>query len=149
MTQRVDIMKRVLFVCTGNTCRSPMAELIFNKKARKKGIEATAQSAGLCTIEGLLIHDNSQTVLREMGIESDFFRSTDIYDLNLEDFDLVAGMTIEHTAQLKAMGIDAEKVLMLNENRGGIADPYGGSEATYRACREEIITALDEVFEKL
>ncbi len=142
-------MKRVLFVCTGNTCRSPMAELIFNTKAREKGIEAVAQSAGLCTIEGLLIHDNSRTVLSEMGIESDFFRSTDIYDLNLEDFDLIAGMTIEHTAQLKAMGIEPDKVIMLNGNKGGIADPYGSNEATYRACRDEIVSSLDEVFKKL
>ena len=149
MTQRVEIMKRVLFVCTGNTCRSPMAELIFNKKAREKGIEAVAQSAGLCTIEGLLIHDNSQVVLGEMGIESDFFRSTDIYELNLDDFDIIAGMTIDHTAQLKAMGIDGDKVIMLNGNHGGIADPYGGNEATYRACRDEIEKSLSEVFQKL
>lgn len=126
-----------------------MAELIFNKKAREKGIDAVAQSAGLCTIEGLLIHDNSKTVLGETGIESDFFRSTDIYDLNLENFDLVVGMTIEHTAQIKAMGVDSKKVIMLNSDEGGIADPYGGSEATYRACREEIANALDEVFENL
>lgn len=149
MTQRVDIMKRVLFVCTGNTCRSPMAELIFNAKAREKGIEAVAQSAGLCTIEGLLIHDNSKLALSEIGIESDFFRSTDIYDLNLEDYDFIVGMTIDHIAQLKAMGIDSDKVIMLNEDKGGIADPYGGNEATYRACRDEIVESLGEVFDKL
>ncbi len=149
MMQRVDIMKRVLFVCTGNTCRSPMAELIFNKKSREKGIEAVAQSAGLCTIEGLLIHDNSRLVLSEIGIESDFFRSTDIYDLDLDKFDIIAGMTIEHTSQLKAMGIDSDKVIMLNEDKGGIADPYGSGEATYRACRDEIAESLDDVFKKL
>ena len=70
-------MKRVLFVCTGNTCRSPMAELIFNTKAREKGINAQAQSAGLCTIEGLLINDNSYEALKEIaalqGVKDDAF----------------------------------------------------------------------------
>lgn len=142
-------MKKVLFVCTGNTCRSPMAELLFNKIAREKGIDATAQSAGLCTIEGLLINDNSKEALRELGVESDFFRSTDIYDLNLNSFDLVVGMTKEHVAELKTMGIDSEKVLMLNENSGGVADPYGSNLAVYKVCRDEIINSLEEILNKL
>lgn len=142
-------MKRILFVCTGNTCRSPMAELIFNKCAREKGIDATSQSAGLCTIEGLLINDNSRDALAQIGIESDFFRSTDIYDLNLDSFDLVVGMTKEHVCELKAMGISDEKVKMLNEKSGGVADPYGSSLAVYKACRDEILNSLEEIINEL
>ena len=142
-------MKRVLFVCTGNTCRSPMAELLFNKRARETGVDAIAQSAGLCTIEGLLINDNSKEALKERGVESDFFRSTDIYDLDLSDFDLVVGMTKSHTDELKAMGIDDSKVFMLNAENGGVADPYGSNLATYKACRDEINNSLEEIFSKL
>lgn len=142
-------MKRVLFVCTGNTCRSPMAELLFNKCAREKGIDAVAQSAGLCTIEGLLINDNSKEALGELSVESDFFRSADIYDLNLSSFDLVVGMTKEHIAELKAMGIDEEKICMLNEKGGGVADPYGMSLETYKACRDEILNSLEEIYIRL
>lgn len=149
MMQRGKNMKRVLFVCTGNTCRSPMAELIFNKKARENSVDAYAQSAGLCTIEGLLINDNSKEALSELGIQSDFFRSTDIYDLELEDFDLVAGMTKEHTQELEKMISDPKKVVMLNQNSGGIKDPYGGSLEVYKICRDEIDNSLKEIFEKL
>jgi len=149
MTQRVNNMKKVLFVCTGNTCRSPMAELLFNKLAIEKGITAHAQSAGLCTIEGLLINDNSKEALAELGVESDFFRSTDIYDLNLDSFDFVIGMTKEHIAQLKSMDLDESKICMLNEKKGGVADPYGLNLANYKACRDEIVNSLEEIIDKL
>lgn len=142
-------MKKILFVCTGNTCRSPMAELIFNKCAREKGIDAAFQSAGLCTIEGLLINDNSKEALAELGIESDFFRSTDIYDLDLNDFDLIVGMTQEHIAELKSMGIPESKIRMLNEKNGGVADPYGSSLAVYKICRDEILNSVEEIIGEL
>lgn len=142
-------MKRILFVCTGNTCRSPMAELMFNRLAREKGINAVAQSAGLCTIEGLLINDNSEAALKEIGIESDFFRSADIYDMDLSDFDLICGMTKEHTTELKTLDIDSEKICMLNEKNGGIADPYGSSLEVYKSCRDEIYNSLQEIIERL
>lgn len=142
-------MKKVLFVCTGNTCRSPMAELIFNKRAIEKGIDAHAQSAGLCTIEGLLINDNSKEALAEIGIESDFFRSADIYDLDLNSFDLVVGMTEGHVAELKVMGIPEDKIRMLNAKNGGVADPYGSSLAVYKVCRDEILNSLEEIINEL
>ena len=142
-------MKRVLFVCTGNTCRSPMAELIFNSIAREKGINAHAQSAGLCTIEGLPIHDNSCEALKELGIESDFFSSTDINDLDTDNFDLVIGMTDEHIKELEAMGLPKEKLRLLNAVNGGVTDPYGGNIETYRRCRDIIIKSIGEIFTEL
>lgn len=139
-------MKKILFVCTGNTCRSPMAELLFNKLSIEKGIKAHAQSAGLCTIEGLLINDNSKEALLELGVESDFFRSKDIYDLDLNSFDLVIGMTNEHISELKAMGISESKIRLLGS---GIADPYGSSLAVYKTCRDEINNSLGAIINEL
>lgn len=139
-------MKKVLFVCTGNTCRSPMAELLFNKLAREKGVNAHAQSAGLCTIEGLLINDNSKEALKELGVESDFFRSSDIYDLELNSFDMVVGMTKEHVSELKEMGVPEEKIRILGN---GVSDPYGSSLAVYKACRDEILNSLEEILNEL
>jgi len=126
-----------------------MAELIFNTMAREKGINAHAQSAGLCTIEGLLIHDNSMEALKEIGIESDFFSSTDIYDLDMDNFDLVIGMTKEHLNELKAMGIPDSKLRLLNAADGGVADPYGGNLSTYKQCRDVIVNSLEEIFTQL
>ncbi len=142
-------MKRVLFVCTGNTCRSPMAELIFNRIARKNGINAHAQSAGLCTIEGLPIHENSAEALKEIGIESDFFSSTDIYDLDIENFDLIFGMTVEHIAELKKMGVSEDKLRLLNSENGGVSDPYGGNLSTYKFCRDTLIQNIEKIVAEL
>ena len=142
-------MKKVLFVCTGNTCRSPMAELLFNKSAREKGVDAVAQSAGLCTIEGLLINDNSEEVLKEVGIESDFFRSSDICDLDLSSYNLIIGMTKEHIEGLRLIGVSEEKLCLMNAKNGGISDPYGWGVDVYRACRDKIVNSLEEIFELL
>ena len=126
-----------------------MAEIIFNNIAIKEGVDAHAQSAGLCTIEGLLINDNSKEALAEIGMESDFFRSTDIYDLDMNSFDLIVGMTKEHTSELKTMGVDENKIRMLNEKADGVADPYGGSLAVYKVCRDEILNSIEEIIRML
>lgn len=126
-----------------------MAELIFNKTARERGLSAHARSAGLCTIEGLLINDNAEIALKEIGIESDFFSSTDIYDLNFNDFDLFVGMTIDHVEELKSAGIEESKIRMLNEKNGGVRDPYGSSLEYYKYCRDEIKNSLEEIIAEL
>ena len=61
-------MKKVLFVCSGNTCRSPMAQACFNDLAKKRGIDAVAFSAGLYTQDGLPYAANTLEVLQDNGI---------------------------------------------------------------------------------
>jgi protein-tyrosine phosphatase len=58
----------IAFVCTGNTCRSPMAEGIFNKLAEEKGIDVTAESFGLSTITGAPVSENSVKVCAEIAL---------------------------------------------------------------------------------
>lgn len=57
-------MKRILFVCTGNTCRSPMAEAMLREMANKRGLQLEVRSAGVSTVDGLPISTHAQTVLR-------------------------------------------------------------------------------------
>ncbi|MBH5320547.1 low molecular weight protein arginine phosphatase [Paenibacillus sp. GSMTC-2017] len=61
-------MKRILFVCTGNTCRSPMAEAMLRHSAAKRGITVAVRSAGVSTIDGLPISDKALTTLRRREI---------------------------------------------------------------------------------
>ena len=63
---------KILFVCTGNSCRSPMAELYFNHMARQKGLDITAASAGIYANDGGPISRGAAAVMQELGIDTVF-----------------------------------------------------------------------------
>lgn len=139
-------MKKILFVCTGNTCRSPMAEVIFRKISMEKGLGFEAESAGICTITGLPASQNSVLAMEEIGVDLKQFCSTDISELNLQDYTLIAVMTEEHRRVLTdVFGVAEEKIRILGGDSGGISDPYGGSLGVYRQTRDEIADAVESL----
>ncbi len=140
-----EIMKKILFVCTGNTCRSPMAEGIFTSLCKDRGLPYCCESAGLATCTGLPVSENSVEALGQMGIDISRYQSTSIGDIKAEDFDLFAVMTPEHREILRYYGVPLEKVYILNEDKGGINDPYGGSLPRYIQCAEEISRAVEDL----
>lgn len=138
-------MKKILFVCTGNTCRSPMAEVIFNTLCKENDLPFIAKSAGVCTITGLPMSENSFDSLKEIGIEASEFTSTSIDELNLEDFDLFAVMSENHKKVLVDLfSVDEQKIRVLS-----VADPYGGSLGVYRLCRDEIAKVVKKIIDDL
>ncbi len=121
-----------------------MAEGIFRKFALEKGLDFEAHSAGVCTITGLPASQNSVLVSEEMGVDLRGFCSTDISELNPEDYDLFAVMTEEHRRVLvDVFGADEEKIYILGGESGGISDPYGGSIGVYRQTLGEIKAAIE------
>lgn len=142
-------MKKVLFVCTGNTCRSPMAQGIFNKIAKENNLNYFAESAGTITMTGIPVSENAKLVCKEFGIDLSRMRSTDIYDVELSDYDVIFAITQEHKKSLLQIGADESVVKVLAEEAGGIADPYGESVEVYRACRDEIYEAINNAVKEL
>lgn len=145
-------MKRILFVCTGNTCRSPMAEAIF--RAKTAGQDFEVRSAGVAAYDGQAASPHASKVLKERGIEHN--HSSSRLDAELIEWsDLILTMTANHKqAILMYYPAAANKVHTLREyvgveGFGDIADPFGGSMEDYRRSAEEIEEALDRLSVRL
>lgn len=141
-----NLPMRVLFVCTGNTCRSPMAEGILRQMMEKKGIPVQVSSAGVMG-DHSPISSHAATVLAEEGIDMKSFQSRQVTGADLESADLILTMTKGHQEILQAIcpqGV--EKIKTLAEWAGeqeDVTDPYGGSVDTYRGCRNQIKNLLE------
>lgn len=106
---------RILFVCTGNTCRSPMAEGLLRKLARERGLDVQVRSAGVAAMEGAPISRHAEAVLRDHGI-ADSFASTPLYAELAEWADLILTLTQGHKRQVvHTYPGTAEKIYTLKE----------------------------------
>lgn len=145
---------KVLFVCTGNTCRSSMAEGIFNRIAKEKGKDYKATSAGILAYEGLPATDEAVEVLKEeYDIDISHHKSRSIKREYLEDADLVFTMTMMQRKTLVSKYPEfADKIFTLNEfagNEGDIDDPFGYGKDVYKKTAEELYTSISRIIEKL
>ncbi|WP_074048576.1 low molecular weight protein arginine phosphatase [Paenibacillus ihumii] len=106
---------RILFVCTGNTCRSPMAEGIFRKLAQERGMKVEVASAGVAAVEGLPISRHAEGVLKDLGIE-DRITSTPLHAELIEWADLVLTLTQGHKRQaIATFPAKADRIYTLKE----------------------------------
>ncbi len=140
----LDSLRTILFVCTGNTCRSPMAEGLMRKKALKN---TKVLSAGIFA-DGSLVSENACVVMEERGVNISGYHSQQVTNCLVEGADVVLTMTRNHKAMLHAaFPDDMGKILTIGEWAGvedDVVDPYGGSVDTYRKC----CTQLDELIER-
>ena len=138
---------RIVFVCTGNTCRSPMAEAIFKKFAEEKGLNIDIRSAGLMTSASVFTAKNTIAALKEIGID---IESKKVHGL-LEDRDWSSAdiyVTMENFQKevLKRLSVPDEKIYVLG---GGIKDPYGENIEAYRETREKIVEGLKKMYKDI
>lgn len=140
----------ILFVCTGNTCRSPMAETIFNHLMSE---DKKARSAGLFAANGSSAAYNAREVLHENGMQ--ISHSSELLDeTHLTWATLVLAMTTGHKILLmERFPGAADKIFTLKEYVNGnngdldVLDPYGGDLDVYRATFAELKALIGKISE--
>ncbi len=138
-------MKNILFVCSGNTCRSPMAEGIFNKVAKEKGLPFFATSCGCATYGGDKASENSIKVCKETGVDLNAHISRGLTVGAVENAYRIYPLSDSHFRVLKQYFQWKNGI----ENSLDISDPYGEDEKIYENCRDEIKGKIDAIFEEL
>ncbi len=134
-------MLHILFICTGNTCRSPMAKAIFARGVERYGIQVAFSSAALGFLSGSGVSRNAVTVCNEIGIDISEHNPRIIREHDIDVTDIYVVMTQGHAETLMTVGVPKEKIYILG---GGIPDPYGSDLVTYRRCRRTIEDAIEE-----
>ena len=143
--------KKIVFVCAGNTCRSPMAEKLFADLLlrRGSGVDYEVSSAGLAASDGDSAMSCASEAVAEMGLSLTSHRSRLCRVQELREAALVVTMT-ESQRQALAPYLDADKLVCLGSFGGGdIGDPYGNNIAVYRKCLDRIAAALDNLYDFL
>ena len=148
-------MTRVLLVCTGNTCRSPLAEALLRRELEARGIEdVVVSSAGTGAWEGVPASEGSFLVALEHRLDLSAHRSRLLTRELVEGADLILTMGRSHVARAEALS-GAGRTVLLGEFAGRegadaeVRDPFGGDIEQYRAAFRELTVLLGAAAERL
>lgn len=150
------IIKNIMFVCTGNICRSPMAEAIFKKMVSREA-EIRAFSSGTHAREANLATENSILVSRDAGIELSNHRAQKLVAEMVGQADMILAMETLHVEYILSLDFSArDKTFPLarfaaDGQKSGdvIPDPYGGSLNEYRACFRRIDECVGNLYARI
>ena len=148
-------MSLILFVCTGNLCRSPMAAGLLRERLTEESLDSRHRvaSAGTWGVDGRPAAENAVTVMQERGIDISDHAAQTIRAELVAEADLILTMSREHDAMLRNTWPQyAWKVHRLSEMAGkrkDVADPYGEPIEEYRACADLLTLYIDRGLDRI
>ncbi len=143
----------ILFVCTGNTCRSPMAEELLRRALESRGLagQVTVTSAGTGAWDGAPASEGAYLVGIEQGVDLSAHRARLLSRELVNSADLILVMSRHHAVRVAELG-GADRVHILGEfagKAGEVTDPFGGELDDYRVTLAELRELVDGVVTRL
>lgn len=136
----------IIFVCTGNTCRSPLAKGLAQDWVNRRvpdGLNITIESAGVAAYEGAPASDQTLDVLRERGIDLRSHRSRVLTPQMIDRADIVLTMTPSHAQAAMQIAPDSAHKVFPIDPHNPIADPFGQPIGVYRQVADQLETLID------
>ncbi|MDQ3509768.1 MAG: low molecular weight protein arginine phosphatase [Actinomycetota bacterium] len=145
---------KVLFVCTANLCRSPMAEALFNDLAEERGLPFWAESAGVAARKGYGMAPHAREALYEIGASAGGHSSRRVSKPMLDEADLILVMGARHASEIGRILGPSGKVHHLARYAGEasdeeIPDPYGMTLFAYRASARQLYEYVEGVLDRM
>ena len=148
---------KVMFICTGNICRSAMAHWLMKKKLEERKIKnIEVYSSGIFAMKGDIPPDEAIEVMEEYHVDLKQHRATPTIQSNIQEMDLILCMTNSHKQTLIGTYPNlVDKIFTLKEYTGltekgiDIKDPWGYTFAVYRFCAAEIDECLNKLIETI
>jgi protein-tyrosine-phosphatase len=146
---------RLLFICTGNTCRSPLAEALARREAIERGLtDVDVASSGTSAWEGAPASDGALLVALERGIDLSQHRAQQLTRDLVQQNDLLLAMGPHHVERAEALGGEGKTFLLSAFAANGpsdhaISDPFGGDLEHYRETFAELQREIRRVFDRL
>lgn len=149
-------MKKIMFICTGNICRSAMADALMKKLAKDSNKDIEVYSCGIFAEDGDMPTFNAVEAIKEYDVDLKLHRATNIRNSRIEDMDIILCATVSHKNNVINMYPNLkDKIFTIKEyadydkNDLDIPDPWGYDIETYKFCASTISKCLNKIIDKI